>query len=437
MDVLIMAAQLILGLTILVGLHELGHFVPAKLFGMRVDQFSIGFPPKIFGIQWKGTEYSIGSIPLGGFVKIAGMIDESIDTNHLSKEPQPWEFRSKPAYQRLVVMIGGVTVNLLAGIVIFIFLTYSQGERFLPASEVKYGIVAYPIAEEIGLKTGDKILDVNGKKVEKFREILSMDVLLESGSYFTVSRGSEILKIDIPNNLVDRLTQKKSSVQFIDPIYPYEVSKVMEGSAASKAGLQKGDKIRKVDEDSTIYFHELQAALKKRSEQIVHLTIERNHRTIELEARVSKEGKLGFVPNLLLKDSLERYSLVASAGIGTMRAFEVVVMQFKAFKKIFSGDIDVRNSLSGPIGIAKEFGGTWDWLRFWSLTGLISMILAFMNLLPIPALDGGHVMFLTYEIVTGRRPSDNFLLIAQKVGMFLLLGLTVFSFANDIFKLFE
>lgn len=435
-----MAAQLILGLSILVGVHELGHFLPAKWFGMRVEKFFLFFDVsgfKLFSIKKGGTEYGVGWLPLGGYVKISGMVDESLDTEMLNKPAEPYEFRAKPAWQRLIVMLGGVTVNLITGIVIFILLTYAYGERFYPAKEVeKYGIVAHQLAQDMGLKTGDKIIKINGKPFDNFSEVYSPDVLLSSGSFYTVNRNDSIFDVAVPGNLVDKFSDKKNQALFIDPITPFIVGKIVEGSAALKAGLQTGDKIISVDTVPIQYFHELTAELQKRKGDSVILLVDRDHQQLALNATISNEGKLGFNVQSLLKDSSEKYSLGQSIVKGSMKAFTITSVQVKAFGKIFTGEIDARKSLSGPIGIAKEFGGTWDWVRFWNLTGVLSMVLAFMNILPIPALDGGHVMFTLYEIITRRKPSDRFLEVTQRIGMLLLFSLMIFAVFNDVVKLF-
>lgn len=438
MEGLIMTSQLILGLSILVVLHELGHFIPAKLFGMRVEKFFLFFDAwgfKLISKKIGGTLYGIGWLPLGGYVKISGMVDESLDTEALSKPAEPHEFRAKPAWQRLIVMLGGVTVNVITGIVIFIGLTYFLGERYLSVKEAKYGIVANPIAQEIGLKTGDKILKLNGVEILKFNEIFSPDAFLNADSYYTVDRNGELITIKIPKDFVNKLSDKKNQQAFVEPIFPFEVGKVMPGTAAAKSGMKDGDKITAINNKPILYFHELQAALLNQKSKEIIIGIDRKGVSSNLNAIVSAEGKLGFQVASLLKESTEKFGLAQSAAAGTEKAFTILVVQVKAFKKMFAGEMDVSKSLSGPIGIAQQFGGTWDWVKFWSLTGLLSMGLAFMNLLPIPALDGGHVMFLIYEMVARRKPSDKFLEISQKIGMAILFGLMFYSVFNDVFKL--
>ncbi len=430
-----MVGQLILGLTILVGLHELGHMLAAKWFGMRVEKYAIGFPPKVFGKKIGETEYMLGLIPLGGFVKISGMVDESMDTEALKEEPKPWEFRAKPAWQRLIVMMGGIIVNVITGIVIYIALTYNYGESYLPASEAKYGVIANDIGEDIGFQTGDKIVAVNGQKLEKFDDVYSMDALLGRDSYYTIDRNGQLIDLKVPVDLMDRLADREDRMLFVQPRQPFKVGQVAKGSAADKAGLQEGDFITMINGKSVMFFHELQEALHANKAKPVTMTIERGGKPIKLQAQVSEEGTIGFMPVILLESATRQFSLGESIPLGTEQAFGVITANLKGFGKIFRGEVSASKSLSGPIGIAQIFGDTFNWYKFWSITAMLSMVLAFMNFLPIPALDGGHVVFLTYEMISGRKPSDNFLENAQKVGMVLLLGLMAFAIFNDVFKI--
>lgn len=431
-----MVAQLLLGLSLLVGLHEMGHLLAAKLFGMRVEKFSIGFPPKIAGFQWKGTEYSLGAIPLGGFVKISGMVDESLDSEQMSAEPQPWEFRSKPAWQRLIVMLGGIFVNVVTGVFIFIFLVYDRGETFYSRDQVmEHGIVAYDIGEQIGLQDGDKILDINGIPYESVNDLSSGDALLSSDGFYTVERAGERLRVDIPRGFINSFSNEESMSNFVQIRFPFAVLDVSPDGNAEKAGLQPGDKILAVNETEVFYFNELQAALEEQKGQDVELIIERDKQELITQVDVSEEGTIGIAVENLLEPVRKTYSFMESIPIGTERAFSIVIINARAMGKMFTGEVSAKN-VSGPIGMAKIYGSTWDWTKFWSITGLISMILAFMNLLPIPALDGGHVMFLLYEMISGRSPSDRFLENAQKVGMVLLLAIMVFAIGNDILKIF-
>ncbi|MFY0654328.1 MAG: RIP metalloprotease RseP [Cyclobacteriaceae bacterium] len=437
MEGLVMAAQLILGLSILVGVHEWGHMFAAKTFGMRVEKFSIGFPPKIWGFQKGETEYSIGAIPLGGFVKISGMIDESLDTKTLSAEPEPWEFRAKPAWQRLIVMMGGIIVNVITGIIIFIGLSYSQGESYITKDELnKHGIYAYPLGEEIGFKSGDRVLKVNGRDYERFSDLVGPETILAENASYQVKRGSEQLTIDIPKDFLDKYSEKENKGRFIAFQLPFKVGEIMPGTGAAKGGLKEGDKFLTVNNADVRYFHDFQKVLKDNVGKEVAAVVERNGQRQNLSLEVDEDGTVGFYRDDLLELTTRDYNFGEAVAKGTSEAFNKVWINIIGFGKIFRGEVSLSKSLSGPIGIARIYGPTWDWVKFWSITGLLSMILAFMNFLPIPALDGGHVVFLTYEMVSGRKPSDKFLENAQKVGMVLLLGIMGFAIFNDIFKEF-
>jgi regulator of sigma E protease len=435
MEVLIMAGQLILGLSILVGLHELGHLLAAKAFGMRVEQYFIGFPPKVFSLKRGETEYGIGAIPLGGFVKISGMIDESLDTAQMKEEPQPWEFRAKPAWQRLIVMLGGIIVNVIVGILIFVVLAYKNGNTYLAAKDAKYGIVAYDLAKSIGLQTGDKIVKVNGKTINDFNEVRGSDVFLGENSTYTVERNGQFIDIDIPNNFVDKMADKNNAGEFIEPIRPFKVAALAPGQPAEKAGLKPGDMITSVNGKPVRFYHEFVAIVKPLKEKPVTLGVNRNGKPLTLNLTTNDDGTIGFFTEFLLPLTKQEYTFGEALSVGTEKAFSVVYDNIKGFGKIFRGDVSASKALSGPIGIAQNlFGGVWIWDRFWTVVGLLSMALAFFNALPIPALDGGHATILGYEIISGRKPSDRFLEGAQRVGMVILLGLMAFAIFNDVFK---
>ena len=437
METLIMVGQLLLGLSILVGVHEWGHLIAAKTFGMRVEKYSIGFPPKIWGKKFGETEYSIGAIPLGGYVKISGMIDESLDTRSLSNEPEPWEFRAKPAWQRLIVMLGGIIVNVITGILIFIGLAMVNGEAYLPKDRLnEHGIVAYDLGEQLGFKTGDKILWINGKDFDRFSDIISPDLLLGSDSYYTVLRNGQEVRVEMPNDFIDKFADKKNRVSVIDPRVPFSIRSVVPDSPASDAGLKTGDEIVSINEKGIKYFDQLSSTLDSLKGKNIMLQAKRDGEIIDMGTSVNMDGTLGLVVQYELDYVSRDFTFGEAISEGTHNAFMVVWLNIKGFQKMIAGDVDVRKSLSGPIRIATFFGGTWDWNNFWRIVGLLSMVLAFMNFLPIPALDGGHVMFLTWEIVTGRRPSDSFLENSQKVGMVILLSLMAFVIINDTISLF-
>ncbi len=431
-----MAAQMILALSIIVGIHEFGHLLTAKMFGMRVEQYFIGFPPKIWSFIYKGTEYGFGSIPLGGFVKISGIIDESMDTSHINKDPEPWEFRSKPPWQRLVVMLGGIIFNVITGLIIFTMITFNNGETYLSKDEInKNGILALELGMEAGFETGDKILLINGSDWERDAQLFDPNLFFEDNTTFTVLRENRQVNINIPDNFINRMNSREAMSSFLKARTPFLIDSVYNN--AQKAGLIKGDKIIKVDEKFIIDLYELRNILEKNKSSIAQITIDRNGDLIDKVVEITKEGTIGI--KALQKPlifSKKDYNLSQSFIIGSQKAFGVVFLNIKAFGKMFSGDIDPSKNLSGPIGIAQIFGNEWDWGNFWRIIGLLSMVLAFMNLLPIPALDGGHATFILYEIISGKKPTEKFLEYSTKFGVIILLGLMSYVILNDIYKLF-
>ena len=431
-----MAAQMILALSIIVGIHEFGHLLTAKIFGMRVEQYFIGFPPKIWSFNYKGTEYGLGSIPLGGFVKISGIIDESMDTSHINKEPESWEFRSKPAWQRLVVMLGGIIFNVITGLIIFSMITFNSGETFLSKDEInKNGILALELGKEAGFETGDKILLINGNNWEKDADLFNPNLFFDNNTTFTVLRDNKEIVINLPENFINKMNSREAMSSFLKARIPFTVDSVYSNSL--KAGLEKGDKKIKVDDKHIIDLYELKNILEENKSSIAQLTIDRSGNLIDKVVEISKDATIGIK---VLQDPLlfsnREYNLSQSIIIGSQKAFGVVFLNIKAFGKMFAGDIDPSKNLSGPIGIAQIFGNEWDWGNFWRIVGLLSMVLAFMNLLPIPALDGGHATFIIYEIISGRKPTERFLEYSTKFGVIILLGLMSYVILNDIYKLF-
>jgi regulator of sigma E protease len=442
MNWMIMLAQLLLSLSFLVAVHEFGHLIAAKYFGMRVEQFSIGFPPKIWSFTKGGTEYAISAIPLGGYVKISGMIDESLDTETMKLPPQEWEFRSKPAWQRLIVMLGGIVVNVIVGVIIFISITFAFGDSFMLKDEINKngGFYVGPLGETIGLKTGDKIVAINGKDYQYMEDLTRPEFLLGENPSYTVDRNGETKDISLPGNFIQKLSKKENAGTFILYRFKSVVDEVRKNTAAERMHLEEGDQLVEVNGTPITYFDQVSPLVKSRKDSIA-LKVLRNGNPVVLSAALKGDTTIGFLNKKPTEffDKAEKtitYGFFQSIPLGTERAFKTLSVQVKAFGKVISGKLNPKESLSGPIGIAQAFGDDWDWERFWTLTGVLSLVLAFMNLLPIPALDGGHVMFLTYEIVSRRKPSDKFLETAQKVGMVFLLMLMVFIFANDIIKLF-
>ncbi|RYU92527.1 RIP metalloprotease RseP [Mucilaginibacter terrigena] len=438
MSVLIMAGQLILGLSILVILHEFGHFLAARAFGIKVEKFYLFFDAwgvSLFKFNYKGVEYGIGWLPLGGYVKIAGMIDESMDTDQLAGPPQPWEFRSKPAWQRLIVMLGGIIVNIIVGIFIFWVLTIRYGETYTPNSEIKNGIVPGVIGQKMGLKAGDKIYAVNGKPVERFEDLISSKVLLDK-TVLNVQRGNQTLDIKVPPTILNDLSDLGIE-EFISrlPRVKFAIDTVALKCGAQSAGLKKGDSILAVNNKAITYFDEMQAQLRQNKNKQVQLTIKRDNILDTVNAHIDKNGVLGFKPKALLpKDTTINYGFFGSLPVGATKAWSMFTDNAKGIAKIFTGQVKARKAISSPIGIAVMFGSHVDWIRFWSLVGFLSMVLALTNLLPIPGLDGGHTVFLIIEMIKGKPLSDKFLERAQIVGFVLLISLMVFAFGNDIVK---
>ena len=443
MDWMIMLAQLLLSLSFLVAVHEFGHLIAAKYFGMRVEQFSIGFPPKIWSFKKGETEYAISAIPLGGYVKISGMIDESLDAEAMKQPPQPWEFRSKPAWQRLIVMLGGIFVNVAVGIMIFIGITYAFGDTFLLKDAINDngGFFVGPVGENIGLKTGDKIVKINGKDYEYLEDLIRPETLLGNNAYYTVERDGKLIDIPLPEDFIQKFGKKETAGNFILYRYAPIITSTQKGSVAEKMGIQPEDRILEVNGTPITYYDEFKNVLKNSKQDTLHVKIQRAGEVLTFKENFKDQTIFGVLADAS-DDFYERaerkitYGFFESIPLGAERAFTTLAVQIKAFGKIFSGALSPKESIIGPIGIMQVFGVEWDWERFWSLTGVLSLMLAFMNLLPIPALDGGHVMFLSYEIISRRKPSDKFLETAQKIGMVFLLGLMVFIFANDIIKLF-
>ena len=434
-----MAAQLIAGLSILVLLHELGHFLTARMFGIKVEKFYLFFDAwgfKLFKFNYKGCEYGIGWLALGGYVKIAGIIDESMDTEQMKQEPQSWEFRSKPAWQRLIVMLGGVTVNVILGIFIFWMLTFFNGESFVPNSEAKHGIVAYELAQEIGLKSGDKVLSVNGKPIVRYNQLWSSEVIF-GASVLEVQRGDEKLEVRVPKDFIEKLSDK-GRTNYIDdfPRMQIVLDTVIAGSNAEKATLKKGDQIVSVNGNAILYMDELKPVLKDSANKTIELGVIRSNDTIMLKALVTSEGTLGFAPVVDFKLETIQYGLFESLPIGASKAITTLTDNVKGLGKVVKGEVAATKAVQGPIGIASIYGATFNWTKFWTLTAILSMILAFMNILPIPALDGGHSVFLLIEMAIGRPLSDKFMEKAQMVGFVILVALMVFAFGNDIWKLF-
>jgi regulator of sigma E protease len=432
-----MLGQFILSLSLLIVLHECGHFFPARWFNTRVEKFYLFFDPwfSIFKKKIGDTEYGIGWLPLGGYVKISGMVDESMDTEAMKLPPQPWEFRSKKAWQRLIIMLGGVTVNILLGFLIFGMMAWHYGEDYLPASSVKTGIEADSLGMQLGLKSGDNILSVGGKPFEKFddRGVLR-GIVFDGARTMEVERNGQKTIINIPDDAVNTLTKfenKDKSLFF--PRIPLVIGELVKDAPGEKGGLKLGDQILSVNNTNVMYIHRYEAfvnELKDKKNTPIELKILRGADTVKLNFSTNEEAKVGLRPEIdfaKLGFTMKHnsYSLAQALPMGVSRGADFLVNQIKAFGKMFKGEIKAKESVGGFKSIAQMFGKTWDWQRFWLMTASLSLILGFMNLLPIPALDGGYVMFLLWEVFTGKRVSDEFMEKAVTVGFMLLLALIV------------
>jgi len=438
-ETLIKAAQFFLSLSFLIVLHELGHFIPAKLFKTRVEKFYLFFDPyfSLFKKKIGDTEYGIGWLPLGGYVKIAGMIDESMDTNQMSKDPEPWEFRSKPAWQRLIIMLGGVTVNLLLAMGIYAMILFTWGDDYLKTENAKYGVECSELALELGFQNGDKILSVDGDSYEGFSE--TVEAIVIGGREVIVDRKGQEESISLPINLVELFISKKNQQGFLGIAWPYVAQKFDNGSVAEAAGVQVGDHLIALNGEEALYFSDYVNRLPALASQEVTLSVLRGADTLGFTFLLGKRAKMGvyYVPptELIIYDHKE-YGFLESFPAGTAMAIDKLDSYVQQFKLILNPETGAWRGLGGFITMGKQFKAEWDWKHFWNFTAFLSIILAFMNILPIPALDGGHVVFLVGEIITGRKPSDKILEYAQIVGFIILLSLLLLANGNDIIRLF-
>lgn len=438
METLIQIAQLILCLSILVILHELGHFLPAKYFKTKIDKFYLFFDPWFSVVKKKigETEYGIGWIPMGGYVKIAGMIDESMDMEQLKQEPQPWEYRSKPAWQRLIIICGGVIVNFFLAWFIYTMLLFNNGDNFVDNSKITNGIAVDTVGNILGLRSGDKILKVDGKETTRFDQ-LPIDILF--GDNVTVNREGK----EVTFNLADegkREVMKKAGKNFLSPRIETIVDSVAKKSPASLCGLQKGDKIIGINGTKTAYFDEFSDALGKAKKDSISLNILRNNQEIVLKTKADKNGKIGFYPNFqILEDALvtQNLSFFEAVPAGFDKTIATLSGQIRQFKIIFNTKTEGYKQVSGPLRMFKIFKPEWDWTFFWSFTAMFSVWLAFLNILPIPGLDGGHAVFIIIEMVTRKKPTEKTLETAQTIGVVILLSLMALVFGNDIWHLIQ
>ncbi len=444
--ILIKTIQFFLSLSLLIVLHELGHFIPAKIFRTRVEKFYLFFDIKfsLFKKKIGETVYGIGWLPLGGYVKIAGMIDESMDTEAMKEEPKEWEFRSKPAWQRLIIMLGGVTVNFILAVVIYIGLAYAYGDQFIAADSFKDGVWVSEknIGDKIGIQTGDQIIAVDGKRIEKFR-----DVYLEiiNGNSITIERDGNTIEQEIPVDFIATLLENEERARFLSPRIPFIVGEIPAESGNKDSGLMTNDVIVAIGDKKISYFDQAEAILEDYKGQNIELSVRRNENDLkQIPIVISDSATIGVRLGGLTIDAMEtqgllrietrKYTFLESIPAGIDKGVSTLTGYVKQMKKIFNPETGAYKGVGGFGAIGGLFPGGWDWSAFWSATAFISIILAFMNILPIPALDGGHVTFLLYEIVTGRKPSDKFLETAQMIGFFILIALLLFANGNDLYK---
>jgi regulator of sigma E protease len=436
-----MAAQLMLSLSILIVLHEMGHFLPARWFKTRVEKFYLFFDPYFSLIKKKigETEYGIGWLPLGGYVKISGMVDESFDKEQLQGEPQPWEFRSKPAWQRLIIMLGGVTVNFILGFLLFGLILWHYGEEYLPNDQIVNGIYVDTLGQQLGLQDGDKVLRIGEKPFTRFndREIVR-EIIINNASSLTVERDGRVLELRVPEGMVGVLSshENKEKSLFI-PRFPFVAAETLKDSPAEKAGIQPEDKILGINELETPFYKDLMTAVKSRPSEDIAVKIERKGEELVLNMITTPEGTIGVYPlgpGYFFKTERESFGIMEAIPMGFVKGGNFLNDQLKAFGQMFRGKIKASESLGGFGSIGKMFGATWNWERFWTMTAVLSLILAFMNLLPIPALDGGHVMFLLAEMVTGKKPSDKFMERATMVGFAIVITLVLYANGLDIIR---
>ena len=434
---MIFALQLLLSLSILIILHEGGHFLPAKLFKTRVEKFYLFFDPYFSVLKKKigETEYGIGWLPLGGYVKISGMVDESMDKEQMAQPAQPWEFRAKPAWQRLIIMVGGVVVNVIVGIVIYSAILFTWGKEVVPSENATYGVHCNPLMYHYGFRDGDKILALDGVKPESFQDI-NKSLILDDPHEVTIERYGEQMTIALPDDFGQLLVDSGIKTGAFSLRIPFVIDSVVAGNPAFHAGLLKGDSIVGVNGLYTPYFQEIAKELRNNKNKVVRLHVIRQGQSIAVPVDVTDEGRIGVAPRSLEQfitvDTLQ-YGLASAIPGGFHEAWETVTNYTSQLRFLFSKS--GAQQVGGFVTFAKLFPEEWDWWAFWERTAFISLVLAFMNILPIPALDGGHVMFLLWEMITGKAVSQKVLERSQIIGMILLLGLMLYGNGMDIFRI--
>lgn len=438
MEIFIKVLQVIACFSLLVLVHEFGHFLFAKIFRTRVEKFYLFFNPwfSIFKFRIGETEYGLGWVPFGGYCKIAGMVDESMDKDQMKSEPKPWEYRSKPAWQRLLIIVGGVLMNILLAIGIYIGITYAWGDSYIRTKDVEHGFMFSEVAHEIGFRDGDKVLSVGGEYVDNYGQIPAV-ILLDDAREVQVERDGKPVTVTIDTKYIKAMLKDK---QFINLRTPFVVGKVMPGGGAAVGGLMAGDSLVAVDSVPMRWFDEFRTAFAEHKGDTALVTFVRGAERLTAAVPVSAEGQVGaYLAGTNLADiytvSTRQYSFFEAIPVGFTRAFSSIGSYLKQLKLIVSPETEAYKSVGGIIAMGNFFPAEWNWLQFWQITALISIMLAVLNILPIPMLDGGHMVFILYEMITRRTPSDKFMERAQLVGMVIVFGIVILANGNDILKL--
>lgn len=439
MEYLIMGLQLLLSLSILIVLHEAGHFLPARWFNTRVEKFYLFFDPwfSLFKYKKGDTEYGIGWLPLGGYVKISGMIDESMDKEQMKQPPQPWEFRSKPAWQRLIIMLGGVTVNFILGFLFFALVLWVWGQEYLPSKNLTYGIAVDSVAQQFGLEDGDQIVGLDGQPIEKFGDV-RIKMFMDAPQTIDIIRDNRNQTLELPAGISNQLGNYRGA--FVTPRMPMIIAEIPEISHNADKNLREGDRIVGIAGQPTPFYHEVAAELQQYRDAEIEVKVLRGRDTLTEQLAINSLGQIGILTHGMghfFETERREFTLLSSIPAGIYEGWDFLVnIYIRSLGKLFDGSVKATESLGGFGTIGSMFGGEWVWERFWRMTAILSLILAFMNLLPIPALDGGHVMFLFYEIITGRKPSDKFMEAMTIIGFIIVLGLVLLANGLDIVRAF-